>query len=113
MKNIMIILGTFLFGTASCASNSAMEIFKSFDEYQITKVEESRVCWATLSATSSNGVPSFFATYKRKDGSKRSAHARPSLPLVLTQNPSNFSRQANTHVICSSRMHSRTLSTIF
>ena len=68
MKNIMIILGTFLFGTASCASNSAMEIFKSFDEYQITKVEESRVCWATLSATSSNGVPSFFATYKRKDG---------------------------------------------
>jgi len=41
MKNIMIILGTFLFGTASCASNSAMEIFKSFDEYQITKVEES------------------------------------------------------------------------
>ena len=70
MKNIMIILGTFLFGTASCASNSAMEIFKSFDEYQITKVEESRVCWATLSATSSNGVPSFFATYKRKDGDR-------------------------------------------
>ena len=32
----MIILGTFLFGTASCASNSAMEIFKSFDKFQKT-----------------------------------------------------------------------------
>ena len=47
-----------------------MEIFNSSEQYQVTKVEASKVCWATLSAISANGIPSFFATYKRKDGDR-------------------------------------------
>jgi len=70
IKNILIILGLVSIGTASSAQNSSMEIFKSSDEYQITKVEASRVCWATINTTSLNDVASFFASYKRKDGDR-------------------------------------------
>lgn len=70
IKNILIILGLVLIGTAPSAQNSSMEIFKSSDEYQITKVEASRVCWATINTTSLNDVASFFASYKRKDGDR-------------------------------------------
>ena len=70
IKNILIILGLVLIGTAPSAQNSSMEIFKSSDEYQITKVEASRVCWATINTTSLNDVASFFVSYKRKDGDR-------------------------------------------
>lgn len=52
------------------AQEQTMEIFETIGDTQIAKVAASRVCWATINTTSANGVPSFFATYKLKDGDR-------------------------------------------
>jgi hypothetical protein len=52
------------------AQEQSMEIFENIQGAQVTKVEASKVCFATINTTSKNGTPSFFATYKLKDGDR-------------------------------------------
>lgn len=70
IKNILVTLGLVFLGTVTFAQNAGMDIFKLSDQYQVAKVEASKVCWATLNTISKNGVPSFFATYKQKNGDR-------------------------------------------
>mgnify|MGYP001119455521 CR=1 FL=1 len=52
------------------AQEQTMEIFETTGDVQVTKVEASKVCFATINTTSKNGTASFFATYKLKDGDR-------------------------------------------
>jgi len=70
MKNIIFTLGIISFGSVAIAQNKSMEVYKISGQVQITKVESSKVCWATISTSSANGIPSFFATYKLKSGDR-------------------------------------------
>jgi hypothetical protein len=59
-----------LVANPASAQEQTMEVFETTGDTQVTKVEASNVCFATINTTSKNGAPSFFATYKLKDGDR-------------------------------------------
>jgi hypothetical protein len=71
MKNF-VLAPLFALGLAvpASAQDQTMEIFETIGETQVTKVAASKVCFATINTTSKGGTPSFFATYKLKDGDR-------------------------------------------
>jgi hypothetical protein len=66
---VVTIAGLLVGGSISAQENK-MEIFEIIDGAQITKVASSNVCFATINAKSESETPSFFATYKLKNGDR-------------------------------------------
>ena len=70
MKNLILTSVLIASASVSSAQESKMEIFEVIDGAQITKVAASNVCFATINAKSQSETPSFFATYKLKNGDR-------------------------------------------
>lgn len=70
MKKRLLTSVLIAMASVSFAQEQKMEIFEIIDGAQITKVAASNVCFATLNAKSQSETPSFFATYKLKNGDR-------------------------------------------
>jgi len=63
-------IATALLAAPALAQDQAMELVETVGDFQISRVAESKVCFATVSGPSANGIPSFFATYKLTNGDR-------------------------------------------
>jgi hypothetical protein len=70
MRNLILASMFIATTSASFAQEQKMEVFEIIDGAQITKVAASNVCFGTINAKSESETPSFFATYKLKNGDR-------------------------------------------
>lgn len=64
------VLSLALLASPSYAQDQKMELLEPVGSFQINRVAQSKVCFATYNGASANGIPSFFATYKLVDGDR-------------------------------------------